>query len=325
MHLVAALLLIALFLPACPAAAQQISTQFEATSHPEQADDSDQAFDLGFKNDESSRMTVPVRLSGTGPYDFLVDTGSDRTTISRDLAHKLRLTPGEDTRLHSVTGSSNVSTAVIPLLEIRAKQVRDIDAPLLQSEHMGADGILGLDSVQSQRILFDFTARTLTIVPSSEPSVIIDKDTIVVSARRKNGRLVLTQAKANNKRLTVVVDTGSEISIGNQALKRHLLRRGLVVRSGPAELLSVTGERLMGEFAVIDALEIGGVRLEGLVVVIADSHAFHHLGLVRRPAMLLGMNALRGFDKVSIDFARKKLRLVLPQISAVDSAVMAAR
>lgn len=325
MHLVAALLLITLLFSAGPAEAQPISTQFEATSHPGPADDTEQAFDLGFKNDESWRMTVPVRLSGTGPYDFLVDTGSDRTSISRDLARKLRLTPGEDTRLHSVTGSSDVSTAVIPLLEIRAKQVRDIDAPLLQSKHMGADGILGLDSLQSQRILFDFKAHTLTIVPSSEPSVITDRDTIVVRARRKNGRLVLTQAKANNKRLTVVIDTGSEISIGNQALKRHLLRRGLVGRSGPTELLSVTGDRLKGEYAIIDALEIGGVRLEGLVVVIADSHAFRHLGMARRPALLLGMNALRGFDKVSIDFARKKLRLVLPQISAVDSALMAAR
>ena len=31
-----------------------------------------------------------------------------------------------------------------------------------------------------------------------------------------------------------------------------------------------------------------------------------------RPALLLGMNALRGFDKVSIDFATRRVHFVVP-------------
>jgi hypothetical protein len=47
------------------------------------------------------------------------------------------------------------------------------------------------------------------------------------------------------------------------------------------------------------------------------------MGLEERPALLLGMNALRGFDKVSIDFARKKMRVVLPEEGSLDRTAFA--
>jgi hypothetical protein len=37
--------------------------------------------------------------------------------------------------------------------------------------------------------------------------------------------------------------------------------------------------------------------------------------------MLLGMNAIRAFKKVSIDFANRKLKVVMPEQSALDVRV----
>jgi hypothetical protein len=45
------------------------------------------------------------------------------------------------------------------------------------------------------------------------------------------------------------------------------------------------------------------------VILFTSAPIFHQLGLESRPALLLGMNALRAFDKVSIDFGRKQLRM----------------
>ena len=59
-------------------------------------------------------MTVPVRLSGVGPFRFLVDTGADRTAVSRELAGRLGLVQGDIASLHTVTGVSSVSTANVP-------------------------------------------------------------------------------------------------------------------------------------------------------------------------------------------------------------------
>ena len=309
---------------ALPLAAQPTQTQeYEAVAQKDAVDGTTQATDLKFKTDQYDRMTVPVRVGGSGPYRFLIDTGADRTAISSTLARQLRLEGRKDVKLHSVTGISDIETTRVPILDITAKTVRNIDAALLESEHMGADGILGLDSLRSQRVLFDFKKQMLTVVPA-EAYVKEDKDTIVVTAKVRNGRLILTQARAEGTPLTLVVDTGAQVSIGNAALLRKL-SRGSVKRTGPIELHSVTGEKLMGEYTIVRQLTIGGITLKKLPIVFADSHAFRRLGLEDKPALLLGMNALRGFDKVSIDFYRKKLKVVLPEEGALHMRAVALR
>src|SRR6185295_7425452 len=127
-----------------PALAAAPSTlHVETVSSPAQIDETTQTEDVRFQNERHDRMTVPVLLSGTGPYRFLVDTGADRTAISRDIATRLGLQTGEKASLHSVAGVSKVTTATVPSLQVTREPVRIADAPLLDSFNMGADGILG--------------------------------------------------------------------------------------------------------------------------------------------------------------------------------------
>lgn len=298
--------------------------EYETIAQPDRVDSTTQATDLRFRNDQYDRMTVPVRISGHGPYRFLIDTGADRTAISSDLARQLRLDERKGTTLHSVTGITQIETAKVPVLDITANKVTNVDAALLNSEHMGADGILGLDSLRSQRVLFDFKRQMLTIVPANA-YVHEDKDTIVVTAKVRNGRLILTQANAEHIPVTLVIDTGAQVSIGNEALRRKLNKNGKFKRTGEVELTSVTGDKLSGEYTVVRELSVGGVTLKDLPVVFADSHAFRRLNLDDKPALFLGMNALRSFDRVSIDFARKKLKVVLPEESSLTNSALALR
>ena len=254
------------------------------------------------------------------PVKFLVDTGADRTAISRELATALNLQRADGATMHTVTGASQVTTATVPLLNIAAKQVRNVEAPLLEARNIGADGILGLDSLHSQRILFDFKKDLLTIVPSSANDGAL-RDSIVVTGRIKNGRLILAGAWANNRKLTVIVDTGAQVSVGNAALRRMLLHPSKGTKA--VELQSVTGDRIGGQYALVREFDVGGVHLKDLPIVFADSRLFKQLGLENQPALLLGMNALRGFEKVSIDFANRKLRVVLPEESSLDRTTFA--
>jgi len=301
------------------------TTLVEAVSGQGTVDKTTQTEDVRFRSDFTDRMTVPVLLSGQGPYRFLVDTGADRTAISRELAKKLHLAAGDNASLHSVTGVSTISTATVPTLQLTRKKIHGINAPLLESANMGADGILGVDSLRSQRILFDFETDTMSIVPSATPDFTVEPGTIVVQGTRRNGRLVVTEATANNRPIIVVIDTGSQVSIGNAALKRALLKTKLLGPSSQVELLSVTGDRIMGEYMFIRELQIGGVGLKDLAIVFADAHTFKQLKLDQKPALLLGMNAMRAFKKVSIDFASRKLRVVVPEHSALDLQLAAVR
>jgi hypothetical protein len=62
---------------------------------------------------------------------------------------------------------------------------------------------------------------------------------IVVTARRRSGQLIMTDAEIDGVMTDVVIDTGSDTSIGNRALQRALGKRGNL---GQAVLTSVTGQ-----------------------------------------------------------------------------------
>jgi len=304
-----------------PVVAQTATQKLDAVAGVPDIDKTTQTQDVQFKNDKDDRMTVPVRVGGVGPYQFLVDTGADRTAVSREIVARLGLPAGGGAELHSVSGISSVSTARLRNLELTHPPEQSIDAAVLDGVNMGADGIVGVDVLRSQRVQFDFEKQTMSIVPSASADFRAEPGTIVVSGRRKNGRLIVTNADADGQQMTVVVDTGSEVSIGNNALRRKLLSSSLVTEDKTVELESVTGERIVGEYMQVRNVTIGGIALSNLAVVFTDAHTFKQLGLQNKPALLLGMNAIRAFKKVSIDFASKKFRVVLPEHSALQTEV----
>jgi predicted aspartyl protease len=271
--------------------------------------------DVAITTDNADRMTVPVSVGGKGPYRFLVDTGSERTVISRELAKQLRLTSGRAAILHSVMGANDVATVHIPHLRVSSNVISVIDAPALGASNIGADGMLGIDSLQSQRVLFDFKAKTMSITPSNQPLERMDGDTIVVRARSRNGRLIFTQARIDGKKISVIVDTGSQVTIGNMAMQKLLVRRGHHLLPDGVMIESVTGEQMSARVARVPVVELGGLHLKDLSVAFADAHIFRQLRLEDKPTLLLGMNAMKAFDRISIDFAAKKVRFVLPGTS----------
>ena len=273
--------------------------------------------------DHADRMTVPVSVAGKGPYQFLVDTGSERTVISRELARQLNLASGRSAILHSVMGANDVSTVHIPHLQVSSNTISVTDAPALGESNIGADGMLGIDSLRSQRVMFDFKAKTMSITPSNRPLEQLDGDTIVVRARSRGGRLIFTQAKIDGKRVSVIVDTGSQVTIANLALQKMLARKGHQLLPETVTIESVTGEQMSANVTRLAQVELGGVNLTDLSVAFADAHIFRQLKLENKPALLLGMNAMKAFDRISIDFAAKKVRFVLPGTSMRQSVRMA--
>ena len=61
----------------------------------------------------------------------------------------------------------------------------------------------------------------------------------MITAKRKRGQLILTEVRAARFRLDAVIDTGSEITIGNSALREKLLTRG--AKFWEVEAIGVTG------------------------------------------------------------------------------------
>ena len=181
-----AVLTIAL-LAGAPAFAQTAPTQtteMNSVAGVPDIDKTTQTQDVKFRNEHDDRMTIPVRLSGAGPYRFLVDTGADRTAVSREIADRLNLKSAGGAELHTVAGISKVKMATVQDVEFTHPPQRSIEAAVLEGANIGADGIVGVDLLRSQRVQFDFQNQTMSIVPSRLPDFRQEPGTIVVEARR---------------------------------------------------------------------------------------------------------------------------------------------
>ncbi|MFN5820767.1 MAG: retroviral-like aspartic protease family protein, partial [Novosphingobium sp.] len=255
-----------------------------------------------------SRMTVPVKVVEQGPFRFLIDTGSQNTVLSRDLANRLSLVPNRQARLISVAGTQMVDMVDLDQIDLGRRSYYGLSAPLLESEHMGADGILGLDSLQDQRVLVDFKKGLLAIDDAKNLGGNRGFE-IVVEARRRSGQLIMADARLEGIKVQVVIDTGAETSIGNLALQRALSKKR---KSEKIQLLSVTGHSVSAELGYARWLEIADVRFNNVAIAYTDAPAFKALKLDSRPSLLLGMRDLRSLDRLAIDFSTRRILFDVP-------------
>jgi predicted aspartyl protease len=257
-------------------------------------------------------MTVPVRIGGHGPYDFLVDTGSERSAISHELARALELRAGTTVTVQSMTDARRTATVIIPTLKVGKRTVSGIHAPAYARRHLGAEGLLGVDTLRKQRVELDFVRLKMTVGPSRTAQASWPSDTIVVTAKNRFGHLMLVDAAFEGERVWVIIDTGAEVTVGNNALRRRLERRG---RLGPMQrigLISVTGGTMSADYTLARRLRIADAEIANLPVAFADVVPFRKLRLTEHPAILLGMDALRMFERISLDFATRKVKLLVP-------------
>ena len=308
MVLVSALALLAIG----PALAQQDS----AAEAPALADgELIPGFEQQFEIDRSDRMTVPVSINGSSTYPFIVDTGAERTVIADDLAKTLKLEPGPQLKLATITGTAYADSYMIENLTMNTINVALIEAPALERHNLGAYGLLGIDSLEDHKVLLDFKNTKMDVLPSKKKSGLgkLERGMIVVTAKRRAGRMILSDAEVGGIKVDIILDTGAQSSMGNYALRDRLRKRNLRFDYVPVLMRSVTGDTLTGDFTQVRDITIGGVTISDLPVTFADNFAFTALKLERKPAILLGMDALRLFDRVMVDFSNRRVGFDLPK------------
>lgn len=255
------------------------------------------------------RMTVKVMINGAGPFRFIVDSGATRTVISRRLATLLGLPSAGTVTLHSVGGESQVESVKIASLSLSDLPAQAVVAPVLTEEDLGAIGILGIDVLANKRVVINLRTNRMTVEPAGRSRASSEPGEIVVMARRRYGQLVLADADAVGTRIYAVIDTGSSVTLGNIVLRDKLVRRKRA-QALPVEITDVTGHVIMGHYAQIGDIRLGTTHIQASTIAFSDAHAFERFGLDKKPSMLVGMDLLRCFDRVSIDFKNKTVSLV---------------
>jgi predicted aspartyl protease len=262
---------------------------------------------LALEQERYRRMTLPVLVEGTGPFAFMIDTGSQATAVTREIRDSAGLAPAGTATLVGMASRREVDLASVGRIDFGSNSFTDFIAPVLERAHVGADGIIGLDALQDFRVLIDFRKQTIAVEDASI------KDSrggfeIIVRARSRLGQLLITDALVEGVRATVIIDTGAQASLGNLALRDKIRAR----RAQEVKTTDVNGVEITGELAYVRTLTIEGLSLKDVPLTFADAPAFEALGLNEQPVLSIGMQHLALFDRVAIDFERQRIAFDVP-------------
>ncbi|CAN7335388.1 retroviral-like aspartic protease family protein [Phenylobacterium sp. LjRoot219] len=257
------------------------------------------------------QLTAPVTLNGQGPFPFIVDTGASVSCVSSQLAATLGLPLHDKRPVHTIVGVKAQSVTTVDEMRVGVRRQRRMRALAIPLEQPEVQGVLAVDWLKGQRLTLNFAKNRLEFAGSrSEESA---PGQVVVPARRKHGQLTIVDADLGDQRISAMIDSGSELSLCNTPLLNLLDRRqALPARRQVIEMVTVIGEPFSGELMYLPFLRLGGLQLGNVAVVHADTYVFKIWGLEKKPAILLGMDLLREFQAVSLDFGRSQVRFDLP-------------
>jgi hypothetical protein len=256
-----------------------------------------------------TRLSVDVDVNGRGPYHFVVDSGADTSAVGLRIAHDLELPLSTPAIVNGMTSRDLVDRVKVAELTLGPTTIRNLEVPALREVDLGGDGLIGIDALVQQRLMMDFEKRVIKVEDARVPMPFVPGE-IVITAKRRRGQLILTQVRADRFHLDAVIDTGSEVTIGNTALRDKLIRKGHG-KFWEVEAIGVTGVSQKLQMAVIDELQLGPITLQDVPIAFADVPPFQLFGLSDQPSLLLGTDLLDTFRRVSLDFRDRKVRFQL--------------
>jgi hypothetical protein len=127
---------------------------------------------LAFRLVNDHQMIVPVSINHAGPYNFLLDTGTQITMVDPSLASELHLATEGQARVASVGTQASASFARLDLLEAGSHSVANqkvlvYDLANLDATGLHIQGVLGEDFLEKFDMLIDNAHRLLCLDDST--------------------------------------------------------------------------------------------------------------------------------------------------------------
>ena len=258
--------------------------------------------------DHIGRVVAQVTVNGR-PFRFVIDTGASRSSVGPSVVQALGLKMSKEPslQLEGITGSAPVSAVTIDRLSAGTINIQHSAMPVLWAPVMaGADGILGVAGMADQTLLVDFQHNRVVLGNDLDPSVRFHYSRVRTEV--VDGGLMTAVAYVGDVRVLAIIDTGSERTLGNPALRRMLR-----IHTNPGYVEPVTSvygatqQVEAGQIVESPVIAIGPLRVEGVDLIYGDFHIFKLWKLDQIPAIILGMDVLGTVNALGFDFRHHEL------------------
>lgn len=268
---------------------------------------------------------VPIlraTMNGTGPYNFILDTGGDPSAVDLATARVARIFLDESRSWQAEGAGANrvlIFAARIDVLSMGSYRVERIDAVAVDlsatAQRLGIPlhGVLGYSLLRGRVVRIDHPRRTITFLPSSyriplaEPVTPERRVIVPLEFPPDESIPFLSTFRVNGRVRPVTLDTGSSLSL--ELAPTDALAAGVRVSRLPADTSAAVGARgsVALSAAEADSLSLGSLGLQAVPVAVSSrlqDAPYRHGNL--------GNGFLKHFI-VTLDYIHRELALESPR------------
>ena len=174
-----------------------------------------------------NQILLEARIDGRGPYNFVLDSGTFRSTVDLRLARELRLPLGAAETIGAGAGSGRVSAVQTTLgrLSVGDLSLEDFPprhGPVRRSpRQLGRPlhGVLGYSFLGSRIVQIDYFRRRIRFYaqspfsPDVQPADTERRVSFPMQFRQDSILPVLEDCYVNGRKISVTLDTGSSLGL----------------------------------------------------------------------------------------------------------------
>lgn len=216
-------------------------------------------------------MVVSVSINDRGPFDFLIDTGTNTTLIDPQLATDLGLQPKDRLKLASLSSGADVPRYYFQTLRVGPASVSNQEAlavplPQLASLDHKIRGVLGMNFLLQFSFRLDYEHGNLEIYPFPETAQVPAGLRIPVEINESRLLIKVSSDASSTGSWKLALDSG----IAQFLVFQDRISSSAVHACGEACLMRVSTNLADHKASTIrlQDLSIGGARLPGIQVVV---------------------------------------------------------
>jgi len=185
--------------------------------------------DLNARSINGYLLVVGVSLNGSGPYDFLVDTGTNTTLIDPALAAELKLKPVDRMALTTLADATPVVRYYADRLQAGPAAVSHLEilgAPLTELRNVDHKirGVLGMNFLLQFSFLLDYRHHRMEIFPFPDSAPVPKGRRVQVQINDSRILVPVVSQSSPRGAWNLVLDSGIGQFLVFQSRMRHFER-----------------------------------------------------------------------------------------------------